>query len=310
VRLRRAIWVSVGTALLLGTLSAQTPESSAARIREWIASGDLNRAGTAATQALEKWPKTSEFPHLRGLVYFRLNQFERAEKDLLAAKRLAPADPDIAFDLGLLSMQMQQYDRAAKELELAMKEPERQRAAMPHILLGRAYQNSNRSELAIEQFKTALRLDPKVKLGHYHLGYALESVGDAKSARAEYERELAQTQDSAEVFYRHGKLLHEAGEFAAAEKSLRRSLELDLRSGDSNYALGKCLATEGKNAEAAAVLRRAIELNPNDASAYFQLSRVLTKLGDREGARAATVKFKQLKTQEKATGGMATGRVR
>jgi protein O-GlcNAc transferase len=306
----RAVWVSIAAILLLTAARAQTAESTATQVRQWIAAGELNRAGTAATDAMRRWPQAAEFPHLRGLVYFQLNQLDRAEQDLLTAKKLASADPDIAFDLGLLSMQKQQYERAAKELELAMKDPERQRGAMPHILLGRAYQNSNRSELAIEQFKTALRLDPKVKLGHYHLGYALESIGEPKDARAEYERELAQTQDSAEVFYRYGQLLHEAGEFAEAEKNLRRSLELQPRSGDTYYALGKCLGAEGKNADAAAALRRAIELDPNDASAYFQLSRVLTKLDDREGARAATAKFTQLKAQQKETGGMATGKVR
>jgi Flp pilus assembly protein TadD len=310
VFLVRATWAFFAVFLLLAIAWAQAPATTADQIREWIAAGDLNRARSAATEAIQRWPQAAAFPHLRGVVHFRMNQLESAQQDLLKAKELAPDDPDIAFDLALLSLQMMQYERAASEFEFALKDPQRQRQAMSHILLGRAYQNSNRSELAIAQFKTALRLEPNIKLGHYHLGYALESVGDAKEARSEYERELTRTKDNAEVFYQYGQLLAEGGELAAAERHLLKSLELQPQSADTNYALGKCLAAAGKNQQAAMVLRRAIELEPNDPSAYFQLGRVLGRLGDKAGAREAQARFAQLKARQKETGGMATGRVR
>ena len=60
---------------------------------------------------------------------------------------------------------------------------------LAHISLGRAYQNSNRTVQAVEQFQTALRLDPNIPLGHYHLGFSYASLGRNQEAITEYEKE-------------------------------------------------------------------------------------------------------------------------
>ena len=79
------------------------------------------------------------------------------------------------------------------------------------MLLGRAYQNTNRTLQAIEQFRTALRLDPKTPLGHYHLGFAYSSLGRSEEAITEYEKEVKQGTSNPQVFYRFGHCLLETG---------------------------------------------------------------------------------------------------
>jgi tetratricopeptide (TPR) repeat protein len=72
-------------------------------------------------------------------------------------------------------LQEQQYAAAAEQLQKALRlKPDQ---PLAHLLLGRAYQNSNLTLEAIEQFKAALRLKPDIELGHYHLGYAYASLG-------------------------------------------------------------------------------------------------------------------------------------
>jgi tetratricopeptide (TPR) repeat protein len=64
--------------------------------------------------------------------------------------------PTSIFDIALVHLSENQYPSAADELEKTTKlDPN---AALAHVLLGRAYQNTNRSVQAIEQFRTALRL--------------------------------------------------------------------------------------------------------------------------------------------------------
>jgi len=58
-------------------------------------------------------------------------------------------------------------------------------AALAHVLLGRAYQNTNRTSQAIQQFQTSLRLDPDTQLGHYHLGFGYASLGRKREATTE-----------------------------------------------------------------------------------------------------------------------------
>jgi Flp pilus assembly protein TadD len=275
-----------------------------------LQSGDVARALMISNDSLARWPNDPRLLHLRGLVYFRSNRLADAERDLAAAQKIVPGDTDIAFDLGLAGMAQRRYESAAAQFETAMKDPVRRQSGLPHLLLGRAYQNSNRSELAIQEFKTALRNEPGLKMGHFHLGYAYESVGRNQEALAEYEQELKVSPNETEVHYQYAHLLLEAGKLDEAQSHLRTALQAQPNHAEAQYDLGKTLLLQGKPAEAVTELRKAIALQPDSASAYFQLAKALAKVGDSAGAREANRKFAQLKATQQEQGGMATGRIR
>ena len=94
-------------------------------------------------------------------------------------------------------------------------------------MLGRAYLNSNRSLQAIEEFKTTLKLDPAIKLGHYHLGFAYFSLGRNDEAIGEYKEELRRSGESPAVVYELGHSLLASGKYEAAVTYLQRGTELD-----------------------------------------------------------------------------------
>src|SRR5436190_13208554 len=151
------VWVRgfLIAACLAGSVLSQTPEQAKQQIQAAFQGGDVSKAGRLAALGMQQWPTDADFPHFRGLAYFRINKLNQAAADLGAAARLAPADRDIAFDLGLVNMAQQQYDLAAKQFEKAARDPDRARGGLLHVMLGRAYQNSNRSELAIQEFQEA-----------------------------------------------------------------------------------------------------------------------------------------------------------
>ncbi|HZZ14728.1 MAG TPA: tetratricopeptide repeat protein, partial [Candidatus Sulfotelmatobacter sp.] len=63
------------------------------------------------------------------------------------SESLKPSLSDIHFDIALVELSQDQYGLAANELEQAIKlEPD---SALAHILLGRAYQNTNRTLKAV-----------------------------------------------------------------------------------------------------------------------------------------------------------------
>src|SRR5260370_36919577 len=97
---------------------------------------------------------------------------------------------------------------------------------MAHVLLGRCYQNTNRTVQAIEQFQTALRLDPDIPLGHYHLGFAYASLGRNVEAIAEYEKELQHSPSNPAVIYLLGHRQWEAGDLKSAVEHLRKATAL------------------------------------------------------------------------------------
>jgi Flp pilus assembly protein TadD len=289
---------------------AQNQAQTRQQLLQDLDSGQLRDALLLGQQAVSRWPHDAQFRHYLGVAYFKTGDLKQAQEQLTRARELNPKDSATHFDLALVLLSQQDYAGAADELEAAIKlSPPRANAnALTHILLGRAYLNSNRSLQAVDEFKTALRLDPAIKLGHYHLGFAYFSLGRDDEAIGEYKEELRRSGESPAVVCELGRALLGSGKYEAAVTYLQRGTELDAANPDVWYNLGKALALAGQAAQAESPLRKAAELNPKDPSPHYQLARVLEKLGRTDEARRERERFAELKKAQPATAGMATGR--
>ena len=137
--------------------------------------GRLTEATQIGREAIARWPRDAQLQHWLGLAYFKAGQNALALEALRRSEALDSGHFDIHFDLALVSLQQSQYAAAAGELEKALKlQPSH---ALSHVLLGRAYQNTNRTVQAIEQFQTALRADPNAPLGALSPGIRLCQPG-------------------------------------------------------------------------------------------------------------------------------------
>ena len=127
-------------------------------------------------QAVSRWPRDAQFRHYLGVAYFKTGDLKQAQDQLTRARDLNPKDSATHFDLALVSpepAELSSRRRRTRSLDQAQSFERRSRTSC----LGRAYLNSNRSLQAIDEFKTALKLDPAIHLGHYHLGFAYFSLG-------------------------------------------------------------------------------------------------------------------------------------
>jgi len=267
--------------------------------------GQLAEAEKIGRDAVEHWPKDADLQHYLGLVYFKQSKNSDALVCLRRSAILNSGNYGVHFDTALVLLSESNYPEAATELEKAVKlDP---KVALPHVLLGRAYQNTNRSVQAVEQFQTALRLDPAVPLGHYHLGFAYASLGHNGEAIAEFEKELLRSPSNPQVLYQLGHRQLEAGNLKSAVEHLSKATEINPNNGDAYYDLGKAILSLGNFDEAQAPLRRAIELKPSDPSPHYQLARALEKAGKKEQAKQEMETFTALKRAQPTTGGMASG---
>src|SRR5258708_25790264 len=124
-------------------LSPENPEVNRGLVLSYLQAGRLADAQRAAQIAVARWPRDVELQHWLGLVYFKLGQHENALQALRRAESLDSNRYDIHFDTALVLLSDNRYPAAADELEKAVKlEPN---AALPHLLLGRADQNTTRS---------------------------------------------------------------------------------------------------------------------------------------------------------------------
>jgi len=274
--------------------------------------GRFEEAVRVGRAAVAKWHDDADLQHWLGLAYFKTGRNSEALICLRAAERLAPAHADVPFDAALVLLSDTNYSEAAIELEKSIKLNSNElnsNSALAHVLLGRAYQNTNRTLPAVEQFRIALRLQPDVSLGHYHLGFAYASVGRNQEAIAEYEKELQHSQHNPTVLYQLGHCELEAGMLERATEHLRQAEQLDPGNADAPYDLGKSLLMQGDAAAALIPLRRAIALRPTDPGAHYQLARALEKSGNKEEAARELGIFAERKKTQPATGGMAAGPV-
>jgi tetratricopeptide (TPR) repeat protein len=286
-------------------LAPENLEASRGLLLSDLQTGHFEDAATIGESAVAKWPKDPQLQHWLGLAYFKRGQNAEALSSLKRAEQLDSSQSDTPFDTALVLLSDANYSDAALELEKAIKlDP---KAAMVHVLLGRAYQNTNRTVQALAQFQTALRLDPTVSLGHYHLGFAYASLGRDRDAIAEYRKELARSPQNSAVLYQLGHCEVGVGDFENSAVHLKQAEELDASNPDIAYELGKALLLHGDADAAVSPLRRAIELKPSNPSPHYQLARALEKIGKKEEAAHELAIFADLKKSQPATGGMAAG---
>jgi protein O-GlcNAc transferase len=281
-------------------------EANRGLVLSYLQRGQLREAIQLGIDAITRWPHDAELQHWLGLAYFKAGQNESALATLKRSEAIASASFDIHFDVALVLLQQSQYAPAADELERAIKlQPSH---ALAHVLLGRAYQNTNRTLQGIEQFQTALKIAPATPLGHYHLGFAYASLGRNQEAIAEYRKELDHSPDDPQLAYQFGHCLLETGELKDALSQLKRATELDPMNPDAAYDLGKALLLDGNVEAAIAALQRSVRLKPEDPGCHYQLARALQKAGRTEEAQHEWKRFAELKKAQPEMGGMATGR--
>jgi len=304
----RAILLCLPGPAALAQTQDLTPAQTRQQLLQDLDSGQLRDAILLGEQAASRWPRDAQLRHYLGVAYFQTGDLKQAQEQLTRALDLDPKDSKMHFDLALVLLSEQHYTAAADELEASIKLSPPNANALAHVLLGRAYLNSNRSLQAVDEFKTALKLDPAIRLGHYHLGFAYFSLGRTDEAIGEYKEELRRSGENPAVVYELGRSLLDTGKYDAAVTYLRRGAELDAQNPDVWYCLGKAQALSGQSAQAESSLRKAAELNPKDPSPHYQLARVLEKLGKAEEARSERQRFAELKKAQPASAGMATGR--
>jgi tetratricopeptide (TPR) repeat protein len=155
--------------------------------------------------------------------------------------------------------------------------------AEAHYNYGLALKNQEKVQQAVEELRTAVRLNsshPKYLLA---LGIALADV-DKKEAIGVLRDALKRGADSADGHYNLGLALATNGEETAGAEEFHRALKLDPSHAPALRALGVTLMHEGKFEESAAALRRALEVAPNDVEAANNLGAVQLRLTDIPGA--------------------------
>jgi Tfp pilus assembly protein PilF len=242
------------------------------------ASAALLRTGTSLAAAYE--------PYLRGMGYLqRWDKAENLNEARAEFARAAKADPQFALaQAGLAETARIGYNvgKATSELLSARTYARKAvqldpRLAEAHIVLGRIYQVfSGQRDLAVEEFKTALDLDPHNSDAIQGLAESYDQLGRDADAEAAFKRAVQLRHWSWSAHNKLASYYFHHHRYADAEAEYRAALKVAPDNAAVYGNLGMTLMDQDKTADAVDALKRSIELEPgyaaldNLASLYYR----------------------------------------
>lgn len=149
---------------------------------------------------------------------------------------------------GRLYRSQKVYDKAQRELELAVKEEPNNPLA--HLELAMVYAEIGETEKAGEEFEKTLQLDPKMQK-------------DVDANRQHY---------WVEHFNAGIRLSNEEQNYEEAAEEFQKAVDLDPRDVRAYTNLAFCLRKTGRQDEALALFQKALTLNPTDPNARRNLA--------------------------------------
>lgn len=143
-----------------------------------------------------------------------------------------------------------------------------------------------RYDLAAQEARTALTLNPRMGKAHHLLGVALLSLGRPWAAVEPLERAVQLQPQQAEWHTDLGIAYHTTGRMSAAIAEHKRCIELAPSRADGHHNLAMCYSDAALYAAAEKEYRAALARDPTDGQAHVHYGMMLEEAGRRDQARA------------------------
>ena len=153
--------------------------------------------------------------------------------------------------------------------------------AAVRMRIGRIYGLAGVPDRAIEEFKKAVAMDPKMPGAHYSLGaaYMSNSAAGFPKAEAEFHKELALYPNDSFSYPQLGQIALRRHDYHEAELDYKRAAILNPLDADNFDELGKIYAETERPSDAEAALRKAIALTVDPARNNYAIQRAHYRLG-------------------------------
>jgi tetratricopeptide (TPR) repeat protein len=230
-----------------------------------------------------------------GYVFMALGNHSDAEKEFREALYLRPNYVTALNALGMVSLKLGRGQDAVEILQRVVHA--RPDSAPAHANLGMALA-ADGFDLAgaLEQFSTAIRLDPSSSTLYYARGRILNDLKRPEEARADLETACRLRPDYFEALYLLAEIERQLGNVQRSADLLKNVVRLEPDNADAQLSLGRNLVSLGRFEEAVQHLRKAVELSPDNADVLYNLAQALNKMGSPE-AKSYLERFRRVKQQ-------------
>lgn len=134
-------------------------------------------------------------------------------------------------------------------------------------------------DLALAEFKEAIKLDPQFSTAHYKLGVTYKEKGDWNAAASALQEAVRLEPAKVEPLLELGEVYRLLNKLTQAIRAYLMACELAPRDFDLRYRLASCYHQTGELDRAVEQYRQAIELQPRNAYVRSNLGAVLAAQG-------------------------------
>jgi tetratricopeptide (TPR) repeat protein len=278
------------------------PRMSGIRLNIGLAyfkTGAMKEAIAAFTPLLKIYPADSP-DHLRvttliGMAHYSLGEFVEAIPFLRKASNGDPQNIAYKYSLAQSCLSAKQYQCVLDTYHDILKLNAESAAA--DMLAGQAYDEMKNSAGAIEQFRAAVKADPKWPNAHFGLGYLLWTQNNFDEAAREFQAELNNVPDNAQAMTYLADCKIQLGQIKEALPLVEKAVQLDPDNARAHMDLGIIYQDQGRQQDALRELTAAVKLMPQDSNIHWRLARLYQAMGRKEDAR---IEFEKTSNLHKA----------
>jgi tetratricopeptide (TPR) repeat protein len=240
-------------------------------------------------------PESLRLRTLIGLAHYGLGEYAAAIPFL---KQATAADPqNLPFRLALAQscLSSKQYQCVLDVYhEIVTLNAD---SAEADMLAGEALDEMQDKPGAAQQFRAAVKADPKEPNVHFGLGYLLWGLLQFDDAAKEFQAELDNNPDHAQALTYLADCDMQLSQPEAAPPLLEKAIRIDPRIELAHLDLGVLYGDAGRRNDALRELKMAEKLSPEDQNVHWRLGRFYKTIGRNEEAK---VEFDKTRSLQKA----------
>src|SRR6266446_1006177 len=270
-----------------------------------LCNAELGRSEAAVKLLEPAWghPPDEQAARLIGLdllrAYQGVHQFAKAAALGEELVRRYPKDSEIVYQVSRLhagrSYQlMKQLMQAAPD------------SYWVHDANAQVHESLERYDLAQQEYRKAIELNPNAPGAHYGLGRTI--LGGSKDpqsideAAREFERELAVSPENASAEFELGEIARQRGQFDIAREHFSKAVRYTPDFFEAQVGLARLLIKQGSPREAIPHLEQAVRLEPRDTLPHYLLATAHKTLGNAAAADRELNLYRTLRASGKHTG--------
>jgi tetratricopeptide (TPR) repeat protein len=227
-------------------------------------------------------------------LYSGTGDLDKAAITVSVLRKLEPTDGALLYTAYHL------YSDLADEslLSLSVVDPKsaRMHQAMAHELAKRS-----KTPEAIENYRAALKIDPRLPGLHFELAEMLSTLStpeDTKEAESEYKAALEANPLDEQSERRLGDIAFQANDMNAANEHYARAMKIQPGDSEANIGLAKVLMSLNQPEKAEALLKHALQLDPTNTVAHFRLSTIYRQSGRTADAKHELEEYQKYKAMK------------